>query len=387
MDFSCDRNLLCTAINNVILAVASKSPNISLEGILMEIKGTRLVLTGYNLEIGISTDIPVNISPTSEGRKLILNATLLSGIVNKLENEDVHFSSDSKMMTIIKCGDAEFTILGTQTDSYPEIPQVEEGENIKLPLSVFRNMVSQTQFAISQTDDNPVYSGSLFKIEKNNLCVVSVDGYRLALKKEKVKIDGNFEFIVPGKALSELLKITSKIENMEENEIQEEDKKDKKEKEILIYFSSKHILFEINNYKVISRLIEGDFLDFNNAIPGEGKTKVITSTREFINTVNRASIIINDRAKCPIKCEFKNNIVKISCSTSLGKVNDSFPVEIKGEEVTVGFNNKYMIDALRASDTDKVIIEMSGPLSPIKIMPMSGDSFLFLVLPVRLKDA
>lgn len=370
MKFSCDKAALCETINNVILAVASKSTMIALEGILMKCENSTLTLTGYNLELGIIKSIPVK---GEESGEIVLNASLLSNIVNKMPEGEISFSSDQRLLTIIRCADAEFTILGLSADDYPEIPAISNEKELSLPQDVFRSMISQTLFAVAQTEQTPIYTGSLFDVEPGQLSVVSVDGYRLAMKKEMIENVDTYQFVVPGKTLNEIQKLLAKFNGEEENRVS-------------LRVSSKHIIFEVAGYSIISRLLEGEFLDYRNAIPKECKTTATVSTRDFMNSINRASIIINDRAKSPIKCEFSQGVVRLNCETTLGKVQDSFLAEIEGADVKIGFNNKYMSDALKASECDKVLIEMNGPLSPMKVLPLEGDSFLFLVLPVRLKD-
>ena len=371
MKFSCDKAALCEVINNVSLAVASKSTLIALEGILIRCVNQQLTLTGYNLDLGIIKSIPVN---SSEDGEIVLNASLLSNIVNKMPSGEISFSSDNKLLTVIRCMDAEFTILGLSTEDYPEIPSISKEKELFLPLIDFRGMIAQTLFAVSQTEQTPIYTGTLFDIENGCLSVVSVDGYRLALKKESISSLDDFRFVVPGKTLNEIQKLLSKFTTSEEDE------------KISIRVSNKHIIFEVRGYSIVSRLLEGEFLDYKNAIPKVSKTTVVVNTRDFLNSINRASIIINDRAKSPIKCEFTGNVVKLNCETTLGKAQDSFLAELEGENVKIGFNNKYMSDALKARECDQVRIEMSGSLSPMKILPLEGDDFLFLVLPVRLKD-
>lgn len=372
MKFTCDKNSLCETINNVILAVASKSTMVALEGILLKCNNNQLTLTGYNLELGIIKSIPVQ---STEDGEIIINASLLSNIVNKMPSGEIVFTSDHKLLTVIRCNEVEFTVLGLNAEDYPEIPMINDDKTLSLEQDTFKQMINQTLFAVAQTEQTPVYTGTLFDIEPNMLSVVSVDGYRLAMKKEKINFNDSFQFVVPGKTLNEVQKLLAKLSSDEEEKNQ-----------IDIRVSSKHIIFELGGYRVISRLLEGDFLDYKNAIPKDSKTKVKVNTREFIESINRASIIINDRAKSPIKCEFSENIVKLNCETTLGKVQDTFPAEMEGDDVKIGFNNKYMFDALKASECDQVLIEMNGPLSPMKVMPLEGEDFLFLVLPVRLKD-
>ena len=234
-------------------------------------------------------------------------------------------------------------------------------------------MISQTLFAVSQDAATPVLTGTLFEIKNEVLYLVSVDGCRLALRKEPVSCPENFKFVAPGRTLSELLKLIGKFSDGED-------------REVLLKLGSKHIVFECGGYTILSRLLEGDFIDYNAAIPKEKKTRIVLSAREFAESINRASIIISEKIKNPVKALFEDGQVSISCETSMGKVNDSIPVRLEGEPVRIGFNNKYMTDALKASEQDELAIEINTAFSPIKLLPLEGDSFVFLVMPMRLKD-
>ena len=370
MKFSCDKNTLSDAVNNVLPAVSSKTTLVALEGILMKCEQNKLSLTGYNLELGITKTVEV---AGAENGVVILNATLLSNIINRMPNGTVTVSCDEKLLTVIACNDVEFTILGLSAEEYPDMPAITDERKFSLPHHLLRNMISQTLFAVAQTDQNPVHTGSLFDIADGILNVVSVDGYRLAMRTEKVNVDGNFKFVVPGKTLGEIVKLLSRL-------VLDDD-----EEKINIYVSNKHISFCVSGYVVISRLLEGEFLDYKNAIPKESQTIVTVETKPFLDSINRASIIINERAKSPIRCTFGDKSVKIFCETALGKISDGIPAQIDGPEVKIGFNNKYMADALKASECEKLIIQINGPVSPMKLVPAGDDSFLFLVLPVRLK--
>ncbi len=371
MKFSCDKAILCEVLGNVGLAVSSKSSLLALEGILFQCSGNALTLTGYNLDLGIKKTIEVEGLQSGE---LILDASRVTNIVNKMPQGRIYFEVDDKLLTVIRCQNVEFTILGLSTEDYPEMPAVSEDQQFSIPIHDFKDLVSQTLFAIAQTEQTPVYTGSLFDIEEGCLTLVSVDGYRMALKKQAVNLLDNRKFVVPGKTLSEIQKLLAKLQEDDEDPT------------IDIRASIKHIIFNICGYNVISRLLEGDFLDYKNAIPKGFHSRIKVSTRDFLDSINRASIIITERAKSPIRCAFEGSVANLYCETSLGKFHDSFLIQPEGEDVTVGFNNKYMADALKASGCDEVVLELNGPLSPIKVLPVEGDDFLFLVLPIRLKD-
>lgn len=377
MKFSCDKSLLSETIQNVSLAVASKSSIIALEGILMRCENNQLTLTGFNLELGIIKTIPVQ---SEEDGEIVLAANLLTNIVSKMPAGRISLESNEKLLTVIRGGDVEFTILGLSSEDYPEIPVISDDRSFSISQEIFQSVVGQTLFAVAQSNQNPIYTGSLFDVADNQLTVVSVDGCRLAIRKEPLSLssEDTFRFIVPGKTLSELMKLLAKLGNSEAGD-------DEEEPMLSMRVSNRHIIFELAGYSIISRLLEGDFLDYQSAIPAGAKTRMVVNTREFMECINRASIIINERAQSPIKCDVgEDGTVRLNCESTLGRVQDSFEAQTEGDAVRIGFNNRFMYDALRASGCDQVRIEINEPYSPMKVLPMEGDSFLFLVMPIRL---
>lgn len=370
MKFSCEKAVLTEAVMNVSRMIPSKSSIPALEGVKIRADQEKgeLTLFGYDMEAGITTRIPANVAEQGE---IVLSARLFSDMIRKMAGEIVSVAVGEKFLTEIKSGITEYTILGIPSDEFPELPTVEGGTGVTLCQGVLKSMIDQTHFAIALTDSKPVHMGSFFDLKDGELSVVSVDGYRLALRKELVPGVPDMRFVVPGKVLSELSKMI----------------KEDSEEEAAVAVSGRHIVFQIGGYSIISRLLEGEFLDYQNSIPAGAASTVRISTRSFIDSVERASLLISDRLRSPLRIFFdKEGDVKITCSTSIGKFYDEISCEIEGDSVEMGFNNKYLMDALRAADTDEIRIELSGPLSPIKILPPEGDSSLFLVLPVRLKN-
>lgn len=367
MKFTCDLKLLNEVVSNVSLAISSRSTIPALEGVLLECNHGQLTITGYDLEIGITKVINVN---QSEPGSIVLNARLFSDILRKMPEGEIFVSSDEKFMTLIQSADTEFHILGMNREEYPDIPSIEDCDQLEMPEYLLKNMINQTLFAISMNDQTPVLTGSLFDISDGIMRVVSVDGYRVALRKEAIQTKENFSFIVPGKTLSELTKLLT----------------DQEDQIATICVSDKHIIFEVNGYSVISRLLLGEYLDYQSAVPEGHGTRIVVDTRQLIQSIERTSIIINDRNKSPIKLETEGNTLNLTCESTIGQVNERCESEVQGSQIRIAFNNKYMLDALKHTECDQVYIDMNGSLSPIKIVPVEGDSFLFLVLPVRLKN-
>ncbi|MCI9415193.1 MAG: DNA polymerase III subunit beta [Clostridiales bacterium] len=365
MKIICERQALLDAVNSVQHAVSGKSTLPSLEGVLLRATGSSLFLAGYDLDLGITTTIEAQVSEPGE---IVLSAKLFGEIVRKLPDDRVSLSCDEKCGTVIKSGPTEFTIIGIAATEYPEIPSVTDGAAFTLPQNVLRSMIRQTLFAVAQTDARPVHTGIQFEIEEDCVRLVAVDGSRLAVRCEEIKSPEGATFVVPGKTLSEVLKLL-----------------DDDDTPMSMAVGRRHIVMEIGGYAVISRLLDGEFLPYRKAIPQQVSTTVKVRTRDLMDAVERASLVINDRIKSPLICEFKDGRIQVSCTTPLGSASDVIAAEIDGNAEEMGFNSRFLLDALKNSETDEVRIELAGALSPMKVLPLNGESFLFLVLPVRLK--
>lgn len=366
MKFSCQQKDFSTAVTNVQRAVSTKSNTPALEGILIKAEDNKITLCGYDLEIGITTFINCNVQKKGE---VVVSAKLLGDIVRRLPENTVDIETDERLIVYIKSGQAEYQIVGISSDEYPDLPNVDKMDSISIKSGILKNMVKQTIFAISDDTSKPIYTGSLFDIDNNEFKIVSIDGYRMAIRKENISFDKTSRFVVPGKTLSEILKLISD---------------DEKDVEVII--GQRHAIFEIENYSIITRLIEGNFIDYKSTIPPDAKTEVVINTRSFISSVERMSLLTSDKIQSPIRCMVDDSCIKMACSTSIGKANDSISASVKGENVEIGLNNKYLLDALKNAETDEVKIELNGSLTPIKILPTQGDSFLFLVVPMRFKQ-
>jgi len=368
MKFTCNKLLLGEALTNVSRVIAGKSSLPALEGVQLKAYRNSLTLTGYDMEAGITTTIPAAVEAEGE---IVLTARLFSDMIRKLACDEVSISVGERNLTEIVGGAAKFNIMGIPSEEFPELPHVEEGEGVNFPQQTLKSMIEQTLFAVATTDAKPVHTGSLFDLDEGRLNIVSVDGYRLALRSEEVDADQKMKFIVPGKVLGEVVKLL----------------KDDSEDLVSLTVSKRHIIFGVGSYVIVSRLLEGDFLDYKSSLPQGNKSQITINAREMIDSVERASLLISDRLRSPLRMTFSSEgTIQIACSTPLGKSYDEVNCSMTGESVEMGFNNKYMLDALKAADSDEVRIELSGPLSPIKILPPKGEAFLFLVLPVRLKN-
>ena len=366
MKFTVTKNEITEAVSNVQRAVSSKTSIPALECILLTAADGRLELCAYDLELGMTTVIPAQVE---EPGKAALTAKMFFEIVRKMPSETITVTVDEKNMASIDSGNSHFDIIGSPAGEFPELPKLTDATGLELPSNVLKGMIRQTLFAVAESDAKPIHQGSLFHLENGVLDLVSVDGYRLAKRSEQVDFKDDFSFVVPGKTLGEILRLLKDTDDA-----------------VQISAGRRHILFTIDNYTVISSLLEGEFLNYKAAIPADSKTEVIIKTREMIESVERVSLLITDRLKSPVRCQFENNEINLLCAAAMGRSSDQLEAEISGESVEIGFNNRYLLDALRNTECDEVKIQLGGPLSPMKIVPKDGDSFLFLVLPVRLKN-
>lgn len=367
MKVICNSIELSEACQNVQRAASAKTAIPAIEGILMVAENNMLTLTGYDLEMGITTSIPARIE---EEGQLVLNAHMFSETLRKLPGNTVNIDSDTRQIASISSGEFESTLIGISAEEYPELPSVSGGYSVTLNQGILKDMVRKTIFSAAIKDSKIVHTGIKFEIEKNHIRLIAVDGVRLAIRNENIEYGGeDLSFVVPAKTLSEAVKLMS-----------EDDEN------VSISVGKRHIVFEIGSYNIISRLLDGEFLNYKAAIPSSTKTTVSVDTKILLESIDRTSLIITDKIKSPVKCVFSEGLIKISSMTSLGSANDKLSAKIEGEDCTIGFNNKYMIEALRVCDTDEIKIKLNGAVAPILLVPSDGDSFIFLILPVRLKN-
>ena len=366
MKFQCMRTDLSNAASNVSRAVASKATTPALEGVLIKAYDNNLNISGYNLEIGITTDVEATVRQEGE---IVLSARLFLEIIRKLPEEIVTMETDDRMVTYITCGQVDYQIVGMPSVEYPDLPTFQQTDGITVNAGILKDMIRRTVYAVSDNTAKPIYTGSLYEIADGMLHIVAIDGYRMAIRKENVESQSNTSFVVPGKTQLEILKLLSDDEEP-----------------VDIIIGQRHITFKVKNYRVISRLLEGIFIDYKSTIPQTEKTEVVINTRRLINSVERMSLMNNDRMQSPVRCKFLGDQIKFSCASAVGSANDSIRIPIIGEQVEIGFNNRYMLDALKNTDCDEVKIVLNGTISPIVIKPVQGDSFLFIVVPMRLAN-
>lgn len=366
MKFSCEKALLTGAVSIASRAVAVKSSIPAMEGILIE-AGETLRLTGYNLETGIQATVPAEIV---ESGSLVLSARLFGEIVRKMPDDVVVFTSQGYTVNI-KCGLSEFNILGTDPEEFPELPSVDQQNALTIGQPTLRAMIGQTLFAVSDNEARPIHTGSLFEVDGSGLTIVSVDGYRLALRREAVEEKRGadaFSFVVPGSALSEVERICSGEEN------------------VTITQGARHIMFRTGDTVLVCRRLEGDFLAYRSAIPRNNTVQVEADARALLSSIDRVSLIISEKLKSPLRCVFGDGVVSITTRTAIGDAADQCPITGNGGDLEIGFNNKYLMDALKAAPAARLRMEFTSGVAPCVILPAEGEeNFIYMVLPVRLK--
>ena len=366
MIFYVERTKLLEAVLKLQRVVGSKSSMPVLEGILMSAEKGKLTLIAYNLEMGMKKEIYTRCEKEGD---IVINARLLADILRRMDGNEVEISVDEKLNCHLKSGEATFDIMGMDAACFPEMPSVSETDKITVKADIFNEMVKGTIFAAAQTEGaKPILTGINFSVSDGFLQVVAIDGYRLAIRKEKTDIERQISFTVSNKAIAEVVKI---IDEETEN--------------IEIFINERLICFNLNGYSFISRLLEGEFVNYNKTLPAEHKQRVVVNTRELINTIERVSLLISESFSTPVRCYFNELNVVFTCATSVGRATETFNTKLEGTNFEIGLNSRYLLEALRATNTEKIQILFNGPNAGVLILPTDSDEFKYMIMPMRLK--
>lgn len=366
MKISCEKMILQSAIATAARAVSPRSSLPVLEGILFQAEGQSLKLTGYDLKKAVYTSVDATVQETGAA---VINAKLIYDIVRAMPDGMVNIAV-AENTAQVRCGKAEYNIPVMKATDFPELPEFEEDKSFSMEQGLLKEMINETIFAVSDSESRPVYMGTLFKLEEGVLTMVSVDGYRLALRKEAVAGADVDNFIVPGSALADVERICGDTDE-----------------KITVSISAKHVFFEIGETSLISRRLEGEFLNYKSAIPEKFRYEVTVDRQELLRTVGRVALIVDDKTRIPIRLTFADGVVNVRCATVLGSGVDSCICEGNGGGIEIGFNHKYISDALKAAPADEIRICLNTGSAPCVIRPADGsDDFTYLVLPVRLRN-
>ncbi|HIT32046.1 MAG TPA: DNA polymerase III subunit beta [Candidatus Enterenecus stercoripullorum] len=369
MKFSCEKVLLQNAVTTAGRVVAAKSSIVALEGVLLETGDNGLHISGYNLETGIVTQVEAGVVQTGS---IVLPARLFGEIIRKLPDDMVSVVTDGNKVHI-DCGPTSFDIMGSSAEEFPELPAVDEGNKLVMGQGALRSMISRVIFAVSDNESRPIHTGALFEVSGDELTMVAVDGYRLALRREKiVQKDGadQFSFVVPGAALNEVDKICADSDEA-----------------VTVTEGERHITFLMGSTLLVARRLEGEFLNYRQTIPQNNSICLEADTAALQLSIDRASLIINDKLKSPLRCRFEDGSLSITSKTAIGSAFDRCPIVGDGKGLEIGFNNRFLMEAVKAAPAGQVRLELNTPTSPCLILPKQGeaDNFLYMVLPVRLK--
>ena len=362
---------LINGLNVVSKTSASKTTMPIQEGVLIEAYGNSLRLTTYDLELGCEHKFDCNVI---ENGKTVVDIKTLNEIVRRIEDEEIEITVDDTLFTL-KSKTGVFKLAIMNPDEFTKLPVFSVDNSIEISQKDFKEMVRRTVFSVSTDENRPVYNGSLIKVEDNILTVVAIDGFRLSLRKKlSSKNINNFKAIIPGRTLNELLKILS----------------DNDEEMLKIGVNKNQALFEIGNSILVSRIIEGEFLNYNSIIPETCSTKVKVKTKNLLDAFERVALFARENKekdkKSPVKLKANIDGIMLSCISDAGDAKEGITAFVEGNDIEVGFNPRYVIEALKVIDDEEIMIEFNSTISPVLLKPVNGNEFIYVVLPIKLKN-
>ena len=369
MRFTCEKNMLVTGLNIASRTVAQKSSLSVIEGILCK-AGLGISLTGYNMETAITYQIDAEVSEAGE---CILPARLFGDIIRRLPEGPVTVSVDESYKVSIRSGYASFSISAESSRDYPELPDVGTGRPVHIPQNVLKELISGTIFAVSENQGRPIHTGVKFEVEEDTVSAIAVDGFRLARRTwhSESSTGRQMSFVVPAQGLKEVEKI---LTDTDEN--------------AAFTLGSKHILVEIGGATLICRLLEGDFLDWRKVVPTNCPIQLTAHVSDLASSIERVGLIVSEKYKSPVRCVFGNQSVHLRTNTTIGSAEDQCSLAGDGKEMEIGFNVRYLADALRVIPSEEVVLELTNGLSPIVMTPADKKyDYAYMVLPVRIKNS
>ncbi len=365
MKFTCSQKNFLEAILTVQRAVSARSSSPLLEGILIETQKDVLKLLGTNLDLGIESYIEANI--IEEG-SIVIPARLLSEIVRKLPDAEVKVVLKSNNAVELNCLNSLVTLQGFAADEFPRLPDISENKPVEINRIVLGNIIRQTIFAVAVDEARPILTGGLLEVEDDNAVLVALDGYRLALRRAKLEsVHENMKVIIPGKSLSEVGKILG-----------EDDQN------ISISISGSNVLFDMGYTRVISRVLEGEFINYKQIISQDYKTRVKADTRILESSIERASLIAREGKNNLIQLTIKDQQMVITSNSESGQIYEEIPILLEGNDIEIAFNARYFMDMLKAIDDQEICLDFTTNVSPCVVRPIKGNNYTYLLLPVRI---
>ena len=370
MKFSCSQQNLTKALNIVSKAVTARTTIPILKGILLKVdENGKLTMAASDLDLSIENKIEVE---NFEPGEVVVQAKLFSDIVRKLPNSQVSVELNQENI-LIKCASSEFNILGLSSDEFPNINiDIDSKERIALDKEILKEMIRKTSFAASIDESRGVITGVLVEIKERKLSMVALDGFRMAVAREDIIDKKEQNIIIPAKIINEI----SKIITENENELQDVD----------LYINDKRAIFLIGDTKVILRLLEGEFVDYNNILPKDSKCRVVVNREDLLESIERASLLAKVGKNNLIKLDIKDGNMEVTSKSEEGNVKEEIIISKEGVDLMIGFNSKYMIDALKAIDDESITMNFNTSISPCLLKPITGEEYEYLVLPVRITN-
>ena len=369
MRFTCEKSMLSAGLNIASRTVAAKSSLSVLEGILCRASGHGISLTGYNMETAITHQFEADVSDDGE---CILPARLFGDIIRRLPEGPVTVVVDESYKVSIRSGYAAFTISAESADDYPILPDVSTGKNIYVPQNVMKELISGTIFAVSENQGRPIHTGVKFEVEDMAVSAIAVDGFRLARRTwhPSEPIGRNISFVVPAASLKEVEKLLGDTEDF-----------------VAFTLGPKHILFQMGGTTLVCRLLEGDFLDWRKVVPTNCPIRLGAHVSDLASSIERVGLIVSEKYKSPVRCVFGHNELQMRTNTTIGAAEDRCSLAGDGKELEIGFNVRYLADALKVIPSEEVILELTNGLSPIVLTPVEEKyDYSYMVLPVRIKN-
>lgn len=366
MKITCQKQDLFEVLPNVAKAASSKTPMESLAAIRLAAAGQELELTGYDLELGIRTQIPAAVE---EEGVLLVDSRLFSELVRRMPEGTLSISTDERLKITVTGGGTECQLPGMNAEEYPDLPDIEQEQGAVIPQKQLKSMIEQTIYAVSLDETKPIFTGELIEMENGMLNIVALDNYRMALRTEPLPDQEPIKFVAPAKALSEIQRLLGEDE--------------KNEHPCVIRLDQHHAIFEIGRYYVYTRLLAGEFINYRRSIPQSAKTEVLMNRRELIESLERCALLISEKNKTAVRFQFEEGRVLISCQNVVGSVDDQLSCDMTGEKLTVGFNNRYLLDAVKAVQGDRVRIFLTAADRAVMIKETEGDSSVAIVMPVQ----
>jgi len=364
MKLVCSKSNLLNGVQIVSKAVPSKTTMSILECILIDATNGDIKLTANDMELGIETKIEGDIL---EKGIIALDAKIFLEIVRKLPDSNITIETDNSLKTVITCEKAKFNIIGKSGEDFSYLPNIEKNDSIIISQFTLKEVVRQTIFSIADNDNNKLMTGELFEINEDQLKVVSLDGHRISIRNIKLKNSySSKKVIVPGKTLSEVSKIIS----------------GDTDKDIHIFFTDKHIVFEFDQTTVVSRLIEGEYFKIDQMLSNDYETKVKINKRELLDCIDRATLLVKEGDKKPIIISIGDESMELKINSTVGSMNEDIDITKQGKDLMIGFNPKFLIDALKVIEDEEVDLYFVNPKAPCFIRD-AEEKYIYLILPVN----